>query len=58
MENIINIHQVEHICTNIENFKDYFLNHNYNENMFNDDGSLNKKYNIFKKTGIICYNKK
>ena len=53
MENIIKIHHVEHICTNIETFKDYFLNHNYNENMFTDDGSLNKNYNNFKKTGLI-----
>lgn len=53
MENIIKTHHVEHICTNIETFKDYFLNHNYNENMFTDDGSLNKNYNNFKKTGLI-----
>ena len=54
MENIINTHQIDHICTDIETFKNYFLNHNYNKNMFNSDGTLNRDYNSFKKTGIIA----
>lgn len=54
MENIINTHQIDHICTDIETFKDYFLEHNHNENIFNSDGTLNKNYNSFKKTGLIA----
>ena len=54
MENVINTHQIDHICTDIETFKDYFLEHNYNSNMFNSDGTLNKNYNSFKKTGLIA----
>lgn len=37
-----------------DQFINYFLNNNYNENLFNSDGSLNKNYNSFKKTGIIA----
>ena len=48
MENVINTHQIDHICTDIETFIDYFLEHNYNANMFNSDGTLNKNYNSFK----------
>ena len=56
MENTINInyHQVDHICTTLDDFKNYYLNHNYNENMFNSDGTLNRDYNNFKKTGVIA----
>ena len=56
MENEANIkvHKVNHICVELDTFKDYYLNHNYNENMFNDDGTLNKDYNSFKKTGLIA----
>ena len=42
------------VCCNIEQFKTYFLSHNYNENMFNSDGSINPKYNSNKKTGVIA----
>ena len=42
------------ICMSIHQFKNYFLTHNYNENMFNSDGSINPKYNSNKKTGIIA----
>lgn len=56
MENTINIkhHQIDHICTTLDDFKDYYLNHNYNENMFNSNGTLNRDYNNFKKTGVIA----
>ena len=37
----------------LNTFKDCFLPNNYNENMFNEDGTINNKYNSFKKTGII-----
>lgn len=35
-------------------FKEYILPNIYDENMFNSDGSLNPKYNSFKKTGTIA----
>ena len=38
----------------IDDFKNSFLKNNYDENMFNNDGSLNPKYNSKKKTGIIA----
>lgn len=37
----------------LNTFKDCFIPNNYNENMFNEDGTINNKYNSFKKTGII-----
>lgn len=37
-----------------EQFMEYFLDNAYNENMFNNDGHINPKYNSFKKTGIIA----
>ena len=54
MNDNINIHEVNHICVGFETFKDYYLSHNYNDNMFNSDGSFNINYNNFKKTGIIA----
>ena len=38
----------------INDFKKHYLNNNYNENMFNEDGSLNPNYNSFKRTGLIA----
>ena len=35
-------------------FLDYFNNRTFDSNMFNQDGSLNKNYNSFKKTGTIA----
>ena len=35
-------------------FLNYFNSRTYNDNMFNQDGSLNKNYNSFKKTGTIA----
>lgn len=37
-----------------DEFVSYFLSHNYDENMFNKDGSLNIHHNSFKKTGLIA----
>ena len=54
MNEVSNIHQIDHICVTLDQFKDYYLEHNYNENMFNSDGSLNARYNSNKKTGIIA----
>lgn len=36
-----------------DQFINYYLNNEYNENMFNSDGHINSNYNSFKKTGII-----
>ena len=41
------------VCTSLFQLKDFFLHHNYNDNMFNLDGSINKNYNSSKKTGLI-----
>ena len=32
------------ICVTLQQFKVFFLTHNYNDNMFNSDGSINTKY--------------
>ena len=37
----------------IDDFKSYCINHSYNDNMFNTDGSINPNYNSNKKTGLI-----
>lgn len=42
------------VCIPLNTFKDYYLTHNYNENMFNSDGSINPSYNSCKKTGVIA----
>ena len=38
----------------LETFKDCFLNHEYNENMFLENGKINPNYNSRKKTGLIA----
>lgn len=47
-------HIINHVCTTLDTFKNYYLSHDYNENMFKSDGSINPKYNSQKKTGIIA----
>lgn len=49
-----NVHSISRVCVGINEFKDYFLNNNYDDNMFSIDGNLNKNYNNFKKTGTIA----
>ncbi len=44
----------ENITIPLSIFREEFLKNNYNENMIKSDGSLNPKYNSFKKTGIIA----
>ena len=44
----------ERLCLTLNQFKDYYLDHNYNENMFTKDGYINPKYNSKKKTGLIA----
>ena len=46
MENIETVKEIE--------FLDFYNSRTYTANCFNDDGSLNKNYNSFKKTGIIA----
>ena len=36
----------------INEFKDFYLENNYNENMFKSDGSINPNYNSNKKKGL------
>ena len=38
----------------LDEFKEYYLDNNYNENMFNEDGCINPKYNSYKKTGVLA----
>lgn len=45
--------KIKNIRNSIDDFKDYYLNNNYDENMFNKDGSINPNYNSKKKTGLI-----
>ena len=42
------------VCVPLEIFRNYYLTHNYNKNMFNSDGSINTNYNSYKKTGVIA----
>ena len=37
----------------VEQFMEFFLDNNYDENMFTSDGHINPKYNSSKNTGII-----
>lgn len=49
-----NIIKDRKLSVSLDQFKNYFLTHNYNENMFNSDGTINHNYNSRKKTGIIA----
>ena len=42
-------HTVDNICVTQDQFINFFLDRNYNENMFNNDGSINFNYNSQKK---------
>lgn len=44
----------KYIENTLEFFKQNILPNTYDENMFNPDGSINKNYNSFKKTGLIA----
>ena len=45
---------VKDIAISLDEFKEYVLDHDYDENMFNENGSINPKYNSHKKTGLIA----
>ena len=48
-----NIIEIDKPCMSEQEFIKFILERNYNENMFNKDGTLNKNYNSSKVTGII-----
>ena len=45
---------INNLKLTLDEFKDFYLNHNYNENMFKSDGSINPEYNSKKNTGLIA----
>ena len=45
-------HTVDHLCLSMDNFISYIISHDYNENMFNKDGTLNMNYIKMKLTNI------
>ena len=52
--NNIKTTKIDNLGLSIDEFKDYYLKNNYNENVFNKDGSINLNYNSKKKTGLIA----
>ena len=48
-----NVIMIDKPCISEQEFIEFMLERNYNENMFNKDGTLNKNYNSFKVTGVI-----
>ncbi len=53
-DNIVNTHQIDTACISLQFFYDYVKDHHYDENMFNENGTLNINYNNHKKTGLIA----
>jgi len=45
---------IDNLGLSINEFKDFYLNNSYNENMFKSDGSINPKYNTKKNTGLTA----
>lgn len=50
----VKYHKINKSCVPAEEFMKYYLEHSYNENMFNKDGSINYNYNSQKKSGLIA----
>ena len=48
-----NVIKIDKPCISEQEFIEFMLERNYNENIFNKDGTLNKNYNSFKVTGVI-----
>ena len=48
-----NIIEIVKPCMSEQEFIEFILERDYNENMFNKDGTLDKNYNSSKVTGII-----
>ena len=49
-----NVNSISRVCVGINEFKDYYLYNNYNDNMFKLEGSLIPNYNSSKKTGTFA----
>lgn len=45
---------INNLKLSLDEFKEFYLRNNYNENMFNSNGSINPKYNSKKNTGLIA----
>ena len=45
---------VKNLELTINEFKEFYLNISYYENMFKKDDSINPEYNSHKKTGLIA----
>ena len=45
---------INNLELDINEFKEFYLKNNYNENMFKSDGSINPEYNSKKNTGLIA----
>ena len=45
---------INNVVLSKQEFKDFYLKNNYNENMFKSDGSLDLNYNSNKNTGLIA----
>lgn len=45
---------INNLELSIDEFKKFYLNNSYDENMFKNDGSINPNYNSNKKTGLIA----
>lgn len=45
---------IDNLNLSLDEFKNLYLNNNYDENMFNSDRSINPKYNSKRNTGLIA----
>lgn len=54
MFKINNVIKIDKPCMSEQGFIEFILERDYNENMFNKDGTLNKNYKSSKVTGIIA----
>ena len=50
-----NVIKINKPCISEQEFIEFMLAHDYNENMFNKDGTLNKNYNSSKVTWPYFY---
>ena len=50
-EDNIKVHKIKSVCLTQEDFRNYLMVRNYNDNMFNSNGKLNPNYNSLRKQG-------
>ena len=50
----INVHKIDTLCLSTDEFRNYLLDRNYNDNMFKPNGEINPKYNSSKKATVIA----